>query len=115
ELDDAHRRWVIEGGDDWTGKWNTQWYGVRRFFDWLESRAYKMHIRVLLSRYRSYNACGTCGGARLVPDALLWRLDSRDGEPARSGPTIHDLMLMPIERVAGFFTRLRLPSPLDEA
>jgi excinuclease ABC subunit A len=107
-LGDAHRRWVIEGGDDWTGKWQTQWYGIRRFFDWLESRAYKMHIRVLLSKYRSYTPCTACGGARLKPDALLWRLGSH-------ALSIHDLMLLPIDRVAEFFDALKLPAPLDEA
>ncbi len=41
------------------------WYGVKRFFAWLETRAYKMHVRVLLSRYRAYTPCAACGGARL--------------------------------------------------
>ncbi len=36
-----------------------------------------MHIRVLLSRYRAYTPCTACGGARLKPDALLWRVGSR--------------------------------------
>ncbi|MCZ2415463.1 MAG: excinuclease ABC subunit A, partial [Burkholderiales bacterium] len=75
-LSDAQRRWVIEGGDDWTGKWETQWYGIRHFFAWLESKAYRMHIRVLLSKYRSYTPCPACRGARLKPDALLWRVGS---------------------------------------
>jgi excinuclease ABC subunit A len=143
-MSDAQRRWVIEGGDDWTGKWQTQWYGIRRFFDWLESKAYKMHIRVLLSKYRSYTPCTACQGARLKPDALLWRVGSRaeadaalaasaQGEghykrymPAgvtwsepqlqdTAGLSIHDLMLLPIDRVAAFFESLRLPPPLDEA
>jgi excinuclease ABC subunit A len=52
---------------------------VRHFFDWLESKAYKMHIRVLLSRYRSYTECPACHGARLKPDALLWRLARQAG------------------------------------
>ena len=47
-------RWVIEGEGPWTKK---VWYGVRRFFAWLETRAYKMHVRVLLSRYRAYTPC----------------------------------------------------------
>ena len=33
-----------------------------------------MHMRVLLSRYRAYTPCTACGGARLKPDALLWRV-----------------------------------------
>ena len=45
----------------------SKWYGVARFFAWLESKAYKMHVRVLLSKYRSYDACRACGGARLKP------------------------------------------------
>ncbi|GIL05791.1 MAG: UvrABC system protein A [Betaproteobacteria bacterium] len=77
-MKDEHRRWVLEGQDGWTGKWQTQWYGIRRFFDWLESKAYKMHIRVLLSKYRAYTPCTACGGARLKPDALLWRVGSRE-------------------------------------
>ena len=52
-----------------------------------------MHIRVLLSKYRSYTPCPACGGARLKIEALLWRLgskadaDARDaaGEPPAAG------------------------------
>lgn len=54
ELSDAERDWVVNGSPDWNGKWQSQWYGVKRFFGYLESKAYKMHIRVLLSKYRSY-------------------------------------------------------------
>ena len=73
QLTPAQRDWVIEGSPHWSGNWNKQWYGVRRFFEYLESKAYKMHIRVLLSKYRSYTPCGNCGGARLKLEALLWR------------------------------------------
>ncbi|HJV62659.1 MAG TPA: excinuclease ABC subunit A, partial [Albitalea sp.] len=115
-----------------------QWYGVKRFFEYLESKAYKMHIRVLLSKYRSYTPCEACGGARLKTEALLWRLGSQadaDGVlppskrfmpvgvawsraelEAMPGLTVHDLMLMPIERIRRFFDGLSLPSSmLDEA
>ncbi|MHB1816176.1 MAG: excinuclease ABC subunit UvrA, partial [Steroidobacteraceae bacterium] len=54
ELSAEQRRWVIEG----EGEWNKGvWYGAQRFFAWLESRSYKMHVRVLLSRYRAYTPC----------------------------------------------------------
>ena len=105
DLSDAQRAWVIEGEGEWT---KNVWYGVKRFFAWLETKAYKMHIRVLLSRYRSYTECGACAGARLKPDALLWRL----GEP---GVNIRELMLKPIDETRDFFARLALPAPLDEA
>jgi excinuclease ABC subunit A len=90
ELSAEHQRWVIEGDDDWSGRWDRQWYGVRRFFEHLESKAYKMHVRVLLSRYRSYTECSACHGARLKPDALLWTIDGRN---------VHDLMQMPIDEL----------------
>lgn len=44
--------------------------GLNGFFDWLERRKYKMHLRVFLSRWRSYYPCSACGGARLKPEAL---------------------------------------------
>ena len=138
QLTEAQREWVIEGSPNWTGKWNHQWYGVKRFFGYLESKAYKMHIRVLLSKYRSYTPCPVCHGARLKLEALLWRLGTKDDADAVLPPekrflpagvawqreqlealpglTLHDLMLMPIDRIRRFFDRLSLPSTLlDDA
>ena len=105
DLTDDERAWVIEGDGEWT---KNVWYGVRRFFAWLETKAYKMHIRVLLSRYRSYTECGACRGARLKADALLWRV----GNPRIN---IRELMLMPIDDSRRFFATLELPAPLDQA
>ena len=73
DLSEADRHWIIEGEGEWEAG---VWYGLRRFFDWLEGRAYKMHVRVLLSRYRSYDTCPECNGARLKDEALDWRLCS---------------------------------------
>jgi excinuclease ABC subunit A len=103
------RSWVLEGEPEWVSwrkSWPGVWYGVRRFFKWLETKAYKMHIRVLLSKYRAYTECVQCLGMRLKPDAQLWKLDGR---------SIHDLMLLPIEKNSEFFRNLALPAPLDEA
>ena len=139
QLTDAQKHWVIDGSPNWNGKWNKQWYGVKRFFEYLESKAYKMHIRVLLSKYRAYTPCTACDGARLKPDALLWRVggdaDAQAAMPAGRyrrfrpagvrwgdeqlaslpGLAIHDVMLLPIERVRRFFEAIELPKPLDEA
>ena len=134
KLTPAQRRWVLEGEGDWD---DGVWYGVRRFFDWLETRAYKMHIRVLLSRYRSYNECPACAGARLKPEALLWRLGSLGNAAAvpagqdrfkpvgmtlsdatwrgLPGLTLYDVMRLPLERAVRFFAGLELPGSLDEA
>ena len=62
------RAWVIDGEGSWR---QHKWYGVKRFFAWLESKSYKMHVRVLLSKYRSYDACPVCAGARLKNESLL--------------------------------------------
>ncbi len=109
DLPPEHQEWVLDGDPLWKGgsqAWKTQWYGVQRFFDYLETKAYKMHVRVLLSKYRSYTTCPTCHGARLKPDALLWRIEGR---------SIHDLMLTPIDRLRGFFDSLRFEGIMDAA
>ncbi|MBO9332546.1 excinuclease ABC subunit A [Achromobacter xylosoxidans] len=144
KMSEEHKRWVLYGAPDWKGgndAWKHQWYGVQRFFDWLETRAYKMHVRVLLSKYRSYTPCPTCNGARLKPDALLWRLGtkeeadtvlppqegryqrfmpvganwSREQLNGLGGLSIHDVMLLPIERVRLFFDTLSFSGALDAA
>ncbi|HVN46413.1 MAG TPA: excinuclease ABC subunit UvrA [Steroidobacteraceae bacterium] len=134
ELPAEARHWVIEGEGAWSRK---VWYGARRFFAWLETRAYKMHVRVLLSRYRAYTGCSACGGARLKTAGLLWRLGSAELAEATlqgaarfrpqgvswsaetlaglPGLSIHELMLLPLARAQQFFERLVLPQPLDQA
>jgi excinuclease ABC subunit A len=139
-LTPEQRRWVLDGEAEWVSwskSWPGTWYGVGHFFKWLETKAYKMHIRVLLSKYRAYTPCAACDGARLKTAALLWRLGTREdgarmlGEAARFRPrgatysdaalarlpglTLHDLMLLPIERTRDFMAGLQLPAPLDEA
>ncbi len=109
ELSEKEKTWVLEGEPEWVSwrkSWPGTWYGVRRFFKWLERKSYKMHIRVLLSKYRAYTPCGACHGTRLKPDAMLWKLNAH---------SIHDLMLFPLSRTKTFFDELQLPAPLDEA
>jgi len=134
ELSADQRKWVIEGEGPWS---KGVWYGAKRFFEWLETRSYKMHVRVLLSRYRAYTPCDACDGARLKTDALLWRVGTRELADSVLPPeqrfrahgvqwsdaalhqlpglAIHDLMLLPIERACEFFRKLELPKPFDEA
>ncbi|BEP93595.1 excinuclease ABC subunit UvrA [Acidovorax sp. A79] len=132
KLTDDQKKWVIGGTPGYKdGQWSKQWYGIKRFFEYLESKAYKMHIRVLLSKYRSYTPCPTCAGARLKTESLLWRVGSKDDadaavDPARRfmpegvlwsreqlealpGLCLHDLMLLPIDRLRRFFDRMELP------
>ena len=133
-LAEKHRRWVIEGEGSWEDR---KWYGAARFFKWLESKSYKMHIRVLLSKYRAYTPCPDCAGTRLKPEALYFRLGTRVEadrvlEPARRfmpasvtqseadyrrlpGLHVFDLWTLPLVRVREFMEALALPRPLDEA
>ena len=80
ELPKEWQDWVIEGdpgyGKDKAHEWPRAWYGVKGYFRWLESKAYKMHVRVLLARYRKYDTCPDCHGARFQPETLLYRIDS---------------------------------------
>ena len=88
KLTPEQKQWVIDGTPSYKeGNWNKQWYGIRRFFEYLESKAYKMHIRVLLSKYRSYTPCDACGGARLKTESLLWRIGSKEDADAVLEPS----------------------------
>ena len=129
KLTEAQQRWVIDGAPNFKeGNWSKQWYGVARFFGYLESKAYKMHIRVMLSKYRSYTECPTCQGARLQAESLLWRVGSKADADAvlpsaqrhmphgtqwsraqlesLPGLCLHDMMQLPLERLHAFFERL---------
>ncbi|MBP7948369.1 MAG: excinuclease ABC subunit UvrA [Verrucomicrobiales bacterium] len=82
ELPEEDQHWIINGDPDYRSDpeaaWNAgAWYGVTGFFDWLEKRAYKMHYRVFLSRFRSYTDCKACQGGRLQPEALAFRIGGR--------------------------------------
>ena len=126
KLSPEHQRWVINGSPNWNGKWSQHWFGIKRFFEYLETKSYKMHIRVLLSKYRSYTPCGDCGGARLKTESLQWRVGTqaqadavlaptkrfmpvgvtwtRDQLEALPGLCLHDLMMLPLDRLRQFFT-----------
>jgi excinuclease ABC subunit A len=89
ELPKADQHFVIEGerrSSEYTDEdyEDDRWYGVRGFFRWLESKTYKMHVRVLLSRYRAYVTCPKCNGGRYQPEALNHKIvatvdDRRNG------------------------------------
>lgn len=82
------------------------WYGVKGFFDWLESKSYKMHVRIFLSRYRSYTTCPVCRGSRLQPEALNFKF---------GGKTLPSLWQLPITDLVKFFdqTKADYPSAIE--
>jgi excinuclease ABC subunit A len=89
---------------------NDRWYGVRGFFKWLESKTYKMHVRVLLSRYRAYTSCPSCQGGRFQPETLNYRLVTA----AEVAFTLPEFAGLPITQAREFLTSLAL-LPNDSA
>ena len=78
--------------------------GIRAFFRFIEKKAYKIYYRVLLSRYRGYTTCASCGGARLRAGALQVRV---------GGKNIGEVGRMPISEARRFVEELQL-SPMEE-
>lgn len=104
DLPEKDRKWVLfgdRGGVMADEPVEGEWYGVKGFFNWLERNTYKMHIRVFLSRYRSYTECPACRGMRLQPEALQFRI----GEFR-----LPDLWRVPIGELEGFVAGLRAPA-----
>jgi excinuclease ABC subunit A len=97
KLDPDHRRWLVEGDDDF--------WGIRGFFDYLSRKKYKLHVRVFLSRYRGYTLCPECRGGRLRREALNVRVQQK---------SITDVCRLSIQDAYHFFNGLRL-SPQQQA
>jgi excinuclease ABC subunit A len=106
DLPQKSRDWVIIGDPDYNKDkahgWPNAWYGVKGYFRWLESRAYKMHVRVQLSRYRIYETCPKCHGTRFGPDTLLYRIN---------GLTLADFYRMPVGQALQFVDSLMTTGP----
>lgn len=81
----------------WSG--NKHFRGLNQFFDHLESRRYKIQYRVMLSRYTGKTLCPECKGGRLRKEALYVKV---------GGITIADMVNMPADELADFFTKLKL-------
>jgi excinuclease ABC subunit A len=91
ELDAAQQELIQEG--------DGKFLGVRGFFQYLERKKYKLHIRVFLSRYRGYSTCPDCRGTRL-------RLEAR--QVKINGKNICDVCAMTVEDAAKFFAGVQL-------
>jgi excinuclease ABC subunit A len=95
ELPQVEQDWILYGeksGVKGEELWQAGlWYGVKGFFDWLETKSYKMHVRVLLSRYRNYTLCPDCRGGRYQPATLNFRFTDKK---------LPDLMIMPVVELA---------------
>jgi excinuclease ABC subunit A len=107
DLSEDEQEWIYYGDrrtddltpDELENLWQSgDWYGVKGFFDWMESRAYKMHVRVFLSRYRSYTTCSACRGKRLQPESLCFKVD---------GKSLPELWSMPVGDLLPWFSNLK--------
>jgi excinuclease ABC subunit A len=85
------RRFILDGG--------AGYHGVKGFFDWLQSKKYKVQVRVLLARYRKYVACPACGKTRLNPKALGVRV---------AGIGIAELVRMTVREASDFLAAIDL-------
>ncbi len=127
KLTKAQQDWVILGSPEWKGRWNHQWYGVKRFLSTWRARPTRCtSVCSCPSTAATPNA--TCHGARLKTESLLWRIGSHadaDGVlpvekrfmpagvkwtraqlEALPGLSLHDMMIMPLDRLRLFFDRL---------
>ncbi len=90
-LNSEQRRWLVEGDGDFGG--------IRGFFEYLERKKYKLHVRVFLSRYRGYTLCQECQGGRLRREALNVRVEQK---------SITEVCRLSIQDAYRFFNELRL-------
>ena len=107
------QEWVFHG-EDWDrgtkrsgeelGNENL-WYGVAGYFRWLESKAYKMHVRVLLSRYRNYTECPDCRGTRYQPGVLNYRFAKK---------TLPELQQLPLGELHALLSTATLSDSTSE-
>ncbi|MEE8303173.1 MAG: excinuclease ABC subunit UvrA, partial [Candidatus Tectomicrobia bacterium] len=89
KLSETHRDTMIDGHPDF--------YGIRSWFRWLETKTYRMHVRIFLARYRSYITCADCNGSRLKAEALLTRIRDKH---------IAEVYAMPVADAHTFFDEL---------
>jgi excinuclease ABC subunit A len=90
ELSEEDRTWIWSGSGKFTN--------LDDFFHWLEGRTYKVHVRVLLARYRAYNPCPDCDGSRLRPEARAVLLD---------GLSLPELTAMSVEKLRAWLRERR--------
>ncbi len=93
QLTAEQRRLVLEGDPE------NDFEGVKGFFNWLERKKYKLHVRVFLSRYRGYATCPDCGGTRLRPEARAVRV---------AGRSITEITKLTVKEARAFFSTLVL-------
>jgi len=93
QLTAEQRRLILEGDSE------NDYEGVKGFFNWLERKKYKLHVRVFLSRFRGYATCPECGGTRLRAEARAVRV---------AGKAITEVCKLTVKEARVFFSTLQL-------
>ncbi len=91
DLDDYQQNAIIYGDEGWRG--------IKGFFKWLETKKYKLHVRVFLAKYRGYTKCPECDGARLRQEARDVKIGMR---------SLPEIVAMSISGAQKFFDELKL-------
>jgi len=97
ELSEKQRRLITDGDGEYRG--------IRGWFRRLERRSYRMHVRVMLARYRAYLICPECQGSRLKAHALHYKIEGQD---------IARINAMSVGEAHGFFVELKPKGALDQ-
>ncbi len=97
DLSDADRRRILEGEGAWAG--------VAGFFRQLQRKIYKVHVRVLLSRYRGYPPCPDCAGTRLQPEGRAWRVGGR---------SLPEILALDVASALAFFEHVTPPAGSEQ-
>ena len=92
-LSEQHREALLEGDR------KKDFPGIKGFFNWLERKKYKLHVRVFLSRYRGYATCPECHGMRLRAEARAVKI---------AGQSITDVCKLTVKQARPFFDNLKL-------
>ncbi|OGF67477.1 MAG: excinuclease ABC subunit A [Candidatus Fischerbacteria bacterium RBG_13_37_8] len=91
KLDDRLKELIIEGNEDFPG--------IKGFFDALNEKKYKVHVRIFISRYRKYEDCNACQGSRLKPERLAVRIRNKN---------IYELTMLSAQRLREYIDNLKL-------
>jgi excinuclease ABC subunit A len=91
ELSNQQKHEIFEGKGSWKG--------VSGFFDWLETKKYKLHVRVFMAKYRGYTTCPECRGGRLRKEAQAVKI---------GGKSLPEVVSLSIKEASEFFDKLKL-------
>ncbi len=98
---DLHTPWrdLPKEQRDWVWKGDSKFFGVIGLFEYLETKKYKMHVRVFISRYKSPFTCAKCKGTRLKTESEFIKV---------AGRSISELSALTIAELHQFLQSLEL-------